>query len=105
MRPYTDLTKVWDDRLNAVTDTVNPSYTAIDGYSCTEYVVELVSVAKVMKNLDELHIQKDQGGRTRHDFSLAWLEAVCHCSGSGQGPTRNEPVQKMLYKLYTTLVP
>jgi hypothetical protein len=34
----------------------------------------------------------DQGGRTRHDFSLAWLEAVCHCSGSGHGPTRNEPV-------------
>ncbi len=30
-----------------------------------------------------------QGGRARTDFSLAWLEAVCHCSGSGHGPTRN----------------
>ena len=46
----------------------------------------------------------DQGGRTRHDFSLAWLEAVWHCSGSGHRPTGNEPVQKMLCKLCTTLM-
>jgi hypothetical protein len=46
-----------------------------------------------------------QGGRTRHDFSLAWLEAVWHCSGSGHGPTGNEPVQKMFCKLCNTLLP
>ncbi len=45
------------------------------------------------------------GGRTRHDFSLAWLEVVWHCSGSGHGTTRNEPVQKMLCKLCITLLP
>ncbi len=49
-----------------------------------------------------------QGGRTQHDFSLAWLEAAWYCSESGHGTTRNEPVQKMLCKLCiyysTTLV-
>ncbi len=45
--------------------------------------------------LDSLWVcGRSQGGRTRHDFSRAWLEAVRHCSGSGHGPTQNEPVKK-----------
>ncbi len=30
----------------------------------------------------------DQGGRTQHDFSLAWLEAAWYSSGSGHGTTQ-----------------
>ncbi len=46
-----------------------------------------------------------QGGWAQQDFSLAWLEAAWYCSGSGHCTTLHEPVQKMLCKLWITLLP
>ncbi len=45
---------------------------------------------------------RDQGGRARTDFSLAWLEAAWYFSEGGHGPTRSRSVQKMLHVYYCT---
>jgi hypothetical protein len=54
--------------------------------------VALVSIDCLFYAVQQLLVQNkayNQGGRARTDFSLAWLEAAWHSSGSGHGPTGN----------------